>query len=534
MTKTKEPEILGAIKQNIAALQSNIDKGKKPKDPEKSTAELLLLFDEEIDRLFLEDSMINAQDRVIHLREKARELGLRIKDDEIRKKVWQGRARKAGAVEMLAPGMAIDAPEEVWAWENIIMQSDTNLLVALPKVGKTTLIIDAIAKWFLKVSDDHLGQKFNGDCPEVVIVGTDMPKSRWMPLLGRFGLASLDEDKKWHLLENGPIKGLFTTNNPIHLDEAGLSRIADEVAKYKGCLLLCDSYAKLIQPFGLSEGDANFAGPLADLQEVVSPYDVTSIVIHHSGHARKGQGAVAASRGSTALPAAVSQVINMKWLRRTEDATDKRVVLETEGRGEDLSIVILQEMERWTLEGDASELMAQQQLEEDEAKLNDTQFLALELVRKRSPLDTTANDLVAEHGGSPRQARRTLEQLANKKLIKRGTKDSKGNLRYSDRSEEGPQNPLSAESAESQSLGQSGHLGHGEKGDTIKQQLPIIDVTDTKDTKDHIPRKKKCYKSIEKICMHCNVTFQAKRKDCKFCSTSCRAKNHHRGKTVKK
>ncbi len=60
------------------------------------------------------------------------------------------------------------------------------------------------------------------------------------------------------------------------------------------------------------------------------------VVLHHSGHSRQGEGAVAASRGSTALPAAFSQVINLTWFKRKESKTDKRVLLETEGREEDL------------------------------------------------------------------------------------------------------------------------------------------------------------------------------------------------------
>ena len=453
------------------------------KEKKKSTPELLLLFDEEIDRMFLEDCLVKPKDRVIYLRDYARGIDLRVRDDEIKKKIWEGRSRIAGSVEMLTPEMAIDAPDEVWAWENIIMQSDTNLLVALPKVGKTTLIIDAIAKWHLGVSDEHLGQKFIGDCPPVIIVGTDMPKSRWMPLLGRFGLAYKDEKKKWHFTENGPVKGLFTQNNPLHLDDSGLGRIADEVAKHKGCLLLCDSYAKLIQPFGLSEGDANFAGPLGDLQEAISPHQVTAVVIHHSGHSRKGEGAVAASRGSTALPAAVSQVINMRWLRRSEDANDKRVVLETEGRGEDLSIIILQDQDRWSLEGDASEVIAQQRIKDEEEDLNDTQFLALELVRERSPMSTTANDLSDKHEIKARQARKTLEQLARKQLIERGRKDSSGSIHYNTRTTEGPLKPESSESSKPLNLGPSGPRGHSAGEAPRNTQLPIVDVKATKESK---------------------------------------------------
>ena len=52
-------------------------------------------------------------------------------------------------------------------------------------------------------------------------------------------------------------------------------------------------------------------------------------MLHHSGHSRQGEGAVAASRGTTALPAAFSQVINLSWFKRRESKTDKRVLLET-------------------------------------------------------------------------------------------------------------------------------------------------------------------------------------------------------------
>ena len=82
---------------------------------------------------------------------------------------------------------------------------------------------------------------------------------------------------------------------------------------------------------------------------------VTTVVLHHSGHSRQSEGAVAASRGSTALPAAFSQVINLTWFKQKESKTDKRVLLETEGREEDLQLLILQNTGGWTLEGDASE-----------------------------------------------------------------------------------------------------------------------------------------------------------------------------------
>ena len=292
--------------------------------------------------------------------------------------------------------------------------------------------------------------------------------------------------------------------------------------------MLCDCYAKLIQPFGLHEGDSNFAGPLADLLETVSPYDVTSVVIHHSGHSRKGEGAVAASRGNTALPASVSQVINMRWLRRTEDIKDKRVILETEGRGEDLSIIVLQEQDRWTLEGDASEVIAQQRLRDEEDDLNDTQFLALELVRERSPMSTTANDLFDKHEIKGRQARKTLEQLAKKKLIERGKKDSQGSVHYNTSLLEGVSKPLASESPKSLNIGPSGPRGHSSGEAPTSDQLPIVEI------KAHAAPSVKCTNYGSRTCSECGIDFSAKKKWQKFCSTKCRGRNHYHSNTVKK
>ena len=69
---------------------------------------------------------------------------MNLRDSEIRAKIWEGRKRTKGLVEMLSPDMEIEAPQEVWLVEDLIMKSDINLLVASPKVGQTSLVIDLI------------------------------------------------------------------------------------------------------------------------------------------------------------------------------------------------------------------------------------------------------------------------------------------------------------------------------------------------------------------------------------------------------
>ena len=111
-----------------------------------------------------------------------------------------------------------------------------------------------------------------------------------------------------------------------------------------------------------------------------------------------GEGAVAASRGNTALPAASSQVINMAWFKRKESKTDKRVLLETEGREENLQLLILQNLGGWTLEGDASKQLEALFRQEQEDKLLDAMADVLELCRERwQKLKRTTRRDVVQH-----------------------------------------------------------------------------------------------------------------------------------------
>jgi hypothetical protein len=325
---------------------------------------------------------------------------------------------------MLAPGMDAKVKPETWAWRGLILAGDSSLLAADSKVGKTTLLVDGIAHWY-RGDVEHLGLAFSVPCPPVIIAGTDMPQGRWLHLLHRFGLAETTGGDCFRLLPDGPIWGLFSMDSPIHLDHDGIARLADLASKYLGCLLIAGSCAKFTGALGLKEASADFAGPLGDLQEAVAPYGTTLVVIHHSGRSRAGECAVAASRGTTALPAAVSQCVALSLLNRSSGSNDKRVVLQAEGRGgEPLQLLIEQQETGWISHGDAAEVFAEQQTAQAENWLQDKQANALDVVRERWEMGrqrTTTSVLFDELGmkgaNAPRSARRTLQQLVTKGLL---------------------------------------------------------------------------------------------------------------------
>ena len=201
----------------------------------------------EIYKLFQDDCKIKPLDRLLYVRDICSKEGLKITDKEIRQKIWNVRRLIEGTVESFKPNQLIDVPKEIWAWEGIIMSADANLLISIPKCGKTTLVIDLIATWS-RGEKEFLGQKLIGKCPPVIIVGTDMTLSRWLPLLERFGLAE-KVGNKMRFFE--PIIELFAANNSIHLTHEGLEKISEIAKNNKGALFIFDSFAKLQPQFEL-------------------------------------------------------------------------------------------------------------------------------------------------------------------------------------------------------------------------------------------------------------------------------------------
>ena len=121
----------------------------------------------------------------------------------------------------------------------------------------------------------------------------------------------------------------------------------------------------------------------------------------------------------------------MAWFKRNESKTDKRVLLETEGREEDLQLLILQNTGGWTLEGDASEQLEALFKQEQEDKLSDAMADVLELCRERwRDFKRTTRKDVVQHCESfkdkDRKALRTRRSLEGKQLleIKAKTTDS--------------------------------------------------------------------------------------------------------------
>lgn len=149
-------------------------------------------------------------------------------------------------------------------------------------------------------------------------------------------------------------------------------------------------------------------------------------MLHHAGSTNSNERAVKASRGTTALPAEASTIINLGHLV-PEDKTDNRVVLTTGGRNSKAIEMVIEQVERscWIDLGSKAEIHERQRLEKARASLTERQLLVLTFVEQRKEehgLNTTSTDLVEkyedEFGGDKSKALTSLKSLENKKLLK--------------------------------------------------------------------------------------------------------------------
>lgn len=325
----------------------------------------------------------------------------------------------AGAVDGLGPGDLINLSPTPWHWEGVLMPEALNLLVALPKVGKTSLMLAMIAAWH-RGEGSFLGLPFYGPCPAVLIVGTDQPDNDWGRMLQEVGLLP---DKK----VSAPIVRLFHRGSPLHLSPEGIEAIAVYAASHPKLFVLLDSIAALTSPLGLDENSAEIVEPINDLMEALEPHGATVVAIHHASKGRSGESATLASRGSTALPAAASQIISLGRVAtgRPGEPQDRRLVLKTEGRaGMPQHLLIERTEEGWISHGSADAVALAQRLQEVEEKLTDRQADALGLVReqwgqgKRMDAKGLVQGLKLKGADADRIARRTLDTLVRKGCLR--------------------------------------------------------------------------------------------------------------------
>ena len=368
------------------------------------------------------------------LRSQARQLAMPLTEGKIISVHAQARREMEGIEEGEDPDVELDIPEETWLWEDLIAEGTLNLVVALPKVGKSSFI-SAFLGALTSENSEYLGKQINSKKRSLFYCGTDQPLADWEKILVPVGLMKRTGKGKAKICL--PIKKLWHKGKPFHLTEEKIEQLVALVKEDPNCIVVLDAFNSLLTGLGLDENHADAVEPIKLLYEALAPYNATLILLHHASGTNAGERAVKASRGTKALPAEASQIIQLSWLN-PENKLDHRVVINTEGRNSKPLDMVIEQIQRsvWVSHGNTSDISEKLNLEKVREKLGERQRLALTFVeenKKANGLNTTSEDLAIsfpeEFGAdkySKMKALASLNALKDKKLIGSKPKNIEG------------------------------------------------------------------------------------------------------------
>ena len=337
---------------------------------------------------------------------------------------------KLGISEPGTSDLEIDITEDAMVWGEILMYQSWNLISALPKVGKSALIV-GICGAVLNNKFEFLGLPIKNRFDNLIIVGNDQSNKQWAKLFLREGLCSKTESNKIKIDRR---IALWPQGSGIQLNEEGIDLIVSQCKKRPNSLLLIDTLRSVTSQMGLDENKTEISSPIRKLQDATADLGVTGVMLHHTTKSVYGGNAVMASSGSAAIPAAFDQTILMNWLKQNAEQStqaDKRIAISCMGRGASSSIVAELSDNKWISHGDGDEAIHAERLAEVEENLQGRQGDVYDLIINNAESDkyTSTIDISNILNITSNKALRTLKALERKGLIKQeGVKnqDKKG------------------------------------------------------------------------------------------------------------
>ena len=143
-----------------------------PKENEPSIAELYQELEEFIGDLIKAENPF--LERRTILRNHTKDINLYVPDGDLFKMERRVRQQLKGQSEGDLPNVPILIPEAKWLWSELIADCTVNLVVALQKIGKSSLISAFLAALTHGLTD-FLGKDIIGEKRPIKIVGTDPP-----------------------------------------------------------------------------------------------------------------------------------------------------------------------------------------------------------------------------------------------------------------------------------------------------------------------------------------------------------------------
>ena len=340
------------------------------------------------------------------------------------------------------PGEIIRVSVTPWCVEGLLRGGVNNLIVALPKVGKSALNGAFVGAW-AKDADDFLGRKISQRCTECHLIWPDMPLEDAVYILEREGLwdgTGVIKDKDGNVIAiegspKAPIVELVTAELDIRewdFRPTNLGRYRKEAldAKKRGVKAFwsfdCYEVMCSFEP-GFNENDPSAGRPAREMCLAFAGTDATTMVNHHSNKTGGGTAVIAGS-GHASISRPFSTCTELKWLRPAKEGatqTDMRVSVSQIGRRKGSQWVIELTDEGWISHGQSDEASKEEYLEEQWLKLDKLQQKAFDHIvsRTRMGFGVTVEELMGTITGpdapsNREHMRRPLRALKKKGLLR--------------------------------------------------------------------------------------------------------------------
>ena len=273
------------------------------------------------------DTTVDEMDWLALLKSTLYTSDLKASDSDLRRYLRQAKASRDGRKDILPSGEEIERREEEWLWRGIVMRQATNMIFALPKVGKTRLMLSMLSE-FVKGRGEFAGMGLQPGPEKILLLGPDQSTRSWGNYLARAEL--LTDDNRLP----PSIVGMVAAESGFSLDDYWLSRIEIYLRDHGPLVVLLDSYSAAIRGEGLDENKPEAVVPLQKLHNLCMAFDSTLIVIHHSNKGGGDGDVTKMARGSSAITAAVDNLIGMRKWSGEEEVGTKKYELVVTGRAE--------------------------------------------------------------------------------------------------------------------------------------------------------------------------------------------------------
>jgi hypothetical protein len=319
------------------------------------------------------DSSIGELEWPVVLKTKLANCSTPFSDSDLRRYLRASKLQRDGRKDWVRPGSEVIIREDEWLLRGVIMRHATNMIFALPKCGKTRLILAMLGE-FVKGRGEFAGVPLHPGKEKLLLLGPDQSETSWGGYLQKVGLVSQDK------ILSEKVVGMTTAETNFVLDDYWFTHVEQELREHGPLIVVLDSYSAAIRALGLDENKPESATPLMKLHSLVQAYGSTLIVIHHANKGGGDGNASKASRGSTAITATVDNLISMQeWKGDQEDGV-KKYELHVEGRAETSGTPLIgfsKHSNEWKSFGSVNEAKAEKRKDEDYDGLTPSQLVLL-------------------------------------------------------------------------------------------------------------------------------------------------------------